>query len=427
MKCLLINPWIEDFAAFNFWIRPLGLYQLSEWLWERGTEVAMLDCLSPAEAPSKFPRAVISAPPALKHFGRTFARYGIDEKLFEKRLKEALPFDAVLVTSAMSYWYPGVVSAIRKVRQIVPETPVVLGGIYPTLWPEHAGSHSGADLVLAGPIESNTAELAGFLGLPGEPVRKRLKWYEIGLHDHAPFGAIRTARGCPFNCTYCASGKISGGFRPRTPEAVSRELNHLYRMGVRDIAFYDDALLVDFKKHLLPVLTNLVASDKRFRFHTPNGMHAKLLDQEAAAWMNRAGFSTYRLSLETINRARQKSTGNKVSAAELEDAVKCLSAAGVPRSAVGVYLLMGLDGQSIEEVRDGIRFVRSLGIRPYLSEFSPIPGTTEWEKLESAGICSRDMDPVLTNNTVFVRLFSGYTETQLFSLKQMCLEALETT
>jgi len=29
-KILLINPWVHDFAAYDFWLKPLGLLYLEE-------------------------------------------------------------------------------------------------------------------------------------------------------------------------------------------------------------------------------------------------------------------------------------------------------------------------------------------------------------------------------------------------------------
>ena len=33
---LLINPWITDFVAYNFWIKPLGLLQIASFLRKTG-------------------------------------------------------------------------------------------------------------------------------------------------------------------------------------------------------------------------------------------------------------------------------------------------------------------------------------------------------------------------------------------------------
>ena len=67
--------------------------------------------------------------------------------------------DLILVTSMMTYWYPGVQETIKILRQHWPDVPLVLGGIYATLCHEHARLTSGADLVFKGPVESNLLKL----------------------------------------------------------------------------------------------------------------------------------------------------------------------------------------------------------------------------------------------------------------------------
>ena len=42
---LLINPWVTDFAAYNFWIKPLGLLHIASRLRENGFQVTFIDCL----------------------------------------------------------------------------------------------------------------------------------------------------------------------------------------------------------------------------------------------------------------------------------------------------------------------------------------------------------------------------------------------
>jgi len=40
----LINPWITDFAAYNFWMKPLGLLNIACVLRKSGFQVTMIDC-----------------------------------------------------------------------------------------------------------------------------------------------------------------------------------------------------------------------------------------------------------------------------------------------------------------------------------------------------------------------------------------------
>jgi len=42
---LLINPWIHDFAAYDFWAKPLGLLTIAAVLRAHGISVSYIDCL----------------------------------------------------------------------------------------------------------------------------------------------------------------------------------------------------------------------------------------------------------------------------------------------------------------------------------------------------------------------------------------------
>ena len=157
---LLINPWIYDFAAYDFFARPLGLLYLAGWLRAQGYAVHFLDCLGTPHARTgpfgtgRYPKEIIPPPPALAGITRRYGRYRISEAAFRERLDRVPTPAAILVTSLMTYWYPGVAAAIRLARERFPGVPVILGGIYATLCPEHAQQHSGADRVVAGPGEA---------------------------------------------------------------------------------------------------------------------------------------------------------------------------------------------------------------------------------------------------------------------------------
>jgi len=147
-----------------------------------------------------------------------------------------------------------------------------------------------------------------------------------------------------------------------------------------------------------------------------------MIDEELAFLMKQTGFKTIRLSLETVNPERQKTTGGKVTSWEVERAIRYLKKASIQPQDIGIYLMYGLPGQSLQEVWESVRFVMSLKVRVHLAEYSPVPGTVEWENLIKQGVISREIDPILTNNTVFPLLFSGYTEQQIRQLKDEVLK-----
>lgn len=415
-RVLGIHPWIYDFAAYNFWIEPLGLMTVLAALRGAGHEAALIDCLDrhhPAAPAPRHPRDAygcgafekveLQKPPVLAHVPRRWGRYGLPAAVFDAELAAQPRPDAVLVTSMMTYWYPGPAEVIRRVRARWPGAPVALGGIYATLCAGHARTHAGADAVLAGagPAEALAwvNQVTGQGGaLPEGDLRP--------AHDlRRPQGyvAVRTGRGCPFACPYCAVRQLCGpGWSGRPPQAVVDEIAWCAAaLGARDVAFYDDALLYRAGEHIHPILDGLIARRVPVRLHTPNGLHARLIDRPLADKLRRAGMVTVRLGLETADPAQQARDGAKIDDASFARAVEALWEAGFTQREVAAYVLIGRPGQQIEEVRRTAAFCHALGVAVDPAEFAPVPGTAEWEAAVRGGYIAADADPLLHNRAAF--------------------------
>jgi radical SAM superfamily enzyme YgiQ (UPF0313 family) len=409
---LLINPWIYDVAAYDFFARPLGLLYLAGLLEAQGLPVRVLDCLAAPHARTgpfgtgRYSKELLPPPPALAGFPRRYGRYGITEAAFRRELAQTPRPAAILVTSLMTYWYPGVTVAIRLAREQFPEAPVFLGGVYATLCPDHARRHSGADMVITGPGEDALFQhLASLLGTnPVPPVPANLDDFPypaLNLAADLTFIPLLTSRGCPFACDYCASPLLAPRFQRRSPQAVVEELLSWHRrLHLTEVAFYDDALLVDAEHHLLIILEELVRRGANFRFHTPNGLHARFITREVARWLKRADFGTLRLGVETAVPGGHR-LDKKLQEGELEPALRNLQEAGFDQREIGVYLLLGLPGQEDEEVAASIRRVRELGATPVLALYSPIPGTALWPEALAASSYDLENEPLYQNNSLF--------------------------
>lgn len=421
LRILLVNPWIYDFAAYNLWARPLGLLQVAEYLSAFDVRLSLIDCADSAKGnkhgTGKFRAEAVRRPEVLREIPRRFKRYGISVDEFAEKARTSLPVDMVLMTSVMSYWYPGVQKASEMIREILGDVPIVLGGIYATLYQEHASQNSGADFIYRGPLKESIKFAFYTFGFRLKKKGRGGPYYSLGLYEAYPYAPVLTSRGCPFQCAYCASRLLSGPFQRRSPDEVLDELKVLYRLGVRDVAFYDDALLFDPESGVKPILRGLVRDFPAARCHTPNGLHARYVDEELALLMRKANFRTIRLGLETADAHRQKTSGDKVTNEELERAVSLLKRQGFTKNEIGVYLMYGLPGQSFEEVRTGVDFIKGLGVGINLAEFSPIKGTQSWRELVQRGVIDDGLDPLLTNNTVFTSLFSGYDPEEVRKMK----------
>lgn len=438
---LCINPWIHDFAAYDFWANPLGLLILAALVRRQGFTVSYLDCQdrfhpnspkpqNPSARGGRGPyrKTPIPPPKGLESTGRTYCRYGIDPEWLAEDLKNLPPPDAVLVTCLMTYWYPGAVETIRAVREVFPKAPVLLGGVYATLCPDHARAHAGADHVVTGPGETAVFDLlADLTGFSSPPVLDpedldACPYPAFDLQRKIGYVPILTTRGCPYACDYCASKILEPRMRRRHPERAAEEIVYWQdRFGVTDFAFYDDALLVDAERHAVPLFERLIASGRNFRFHTPNAVHIREITPQIARLMRAAGVRTLRLGLETADFSHRE-MDRKVAEEEFGCAVRWLLAAGFQKKEVGAYLLAGLPGQTEESVARSIKAVKRSGITPILAYYTPIPGTKMWEAAVASSRYDLAADPVFTNNALLPCRSADFDWETLARLKRLVKE-----
>jgi radical SAM superfamily enzyme YgiQ (UPF0313 family) len=175
-----------------------------------------------------------------------------------------------------------------------------------------------------------------------------------------------------------------------------KELRHLFEMGARNIAFYDDALLYHADKALIPFLEGVIKANARVLFHTPNALNARFMTPELARLMVKSGFASFFFGLESAAASWQRSTGGKVYPDEFANAVDHLRKAGA--QAIFTYIIVGHPDLDEQELETAIRFAHKCGTRVILSEFSPIPGTVDGRKSQKWG----DLDePLAHNKTAF--------------------------
>ena len=336
--------------------------------------------------------------------------------------------DIVAITSGMTYWYPGVLKLIEITKNLFKRVPIILGGIYATLCSEHAEKHSGVDIVFNGTGESDVLKLVSDLtGL--EPMLSELRNSQSGIrHENYPafdlysqldYVCISTSTGCPLRCSYCASPFLTKGFFRRDPFEVVDEIEYWTgKCRVNDIAFYDDALLIEPSRHIIPILKEIIKRSIHCYFHTPNGLHIKEISQEVADSLYRSGFKTIRLGFETSVEQTQVETGGKVDNQEFLRAIKQLKRAGYSSEEIGVYIMVGLPGQRVGEVEESIAFVKEAGARPMLVEYSPIPHTPLFEKAKKMSKFDLENEPLFHNNSILPCQWDGFTMADYKRLKE---------
>ncbi len=443
---ILINPWIYDFAAYDLWSKPLGLLTIAGFLRSRGGKIHLIDCLDVHHSgmthhPSmkkpvrrtygtgKFWREIVPKPSPLKHVSRSYSRYGISKQAFVKDLEAVKSPAAILVTSLMTYWYSGVHEAISLAKKIHPNTPVILGGIYARLCGDHAFQFSGGDRVVNQGDPTHPEFVLSVLEEFGVSIEGSLQeendsyYPAFDLYRNIDYVCLSTSTGCPYRCQYCASHFLNPEFSQRDPLRILEQVLYWHKnFGVRDFAFYDDALLLRSDTHISIFLEELTGMSLGLRFHTPNALHVREITPKIARLLQCVGFRTIRLGLETSDLEIHKDLDQKVFEGEFERAVYYLKEAGFSKKQIGAYILMGLPGQSVESVIKTIRFVSKTGAMPYLAEYSPLPHTPLWEKAIASSDYDLTSEPLFHNNTL-LPCWSTDERASVPELKKMIKEA----
>ncbi len=414
IKALIVNPPVYDFTLYDFWLKPYGAQRVYAFLKKSpDIQVDFFDFLDRYSTHvnsygykyrdefgrGKFIGEEVEKPQVLEFVKRKYKRFGIPLSVFIEKLKELKP-EYVLVYTGMTYWYPGIEEVITATKSVLKDrTKIITGGILSTLVPEFVRS-LGADTVIQGEAFD---VLANMFDVPYNKSDTILPKWDV--YKELPYVIIRLTEGCPFRCPYCASYILKPEFKILDINRVLYEVKRLSQRGIKDFAFYDDALLVKKKDTLFPFLEGVLQENLKVRLHTPNALHARFIDGETALLMKRAGFTTVYLGFETSDESKQRELGGKIYTYEFDRAVENLKKAGFDRKYITAYVFMGLPGMTQNEVESALYHVNSLGIKVMLSEYSPIPGTP----LGDRALKEYDInDLLLTNCSVFPLLSMGH-------------------
>ncbi|MFP4363205.1 MAG: B12-binding domain-containing radical SAM protein [Spirochaetia bacterium] len=438
-RALLINPPIYDFALYDLFLKPYGLLRISRWLKESGWDAKVLNCLDYTDRESekllgkvqrrtngtgKFFRQRIDYPEGIQNIPRSFSRYGITRDSFRQKLKDQQP-DIIFISTGMTYWYKGVQEAINLCREAFPGTPIIAGGVYASLMPEHMRSIMAPDLIIPGDDLSSLCTFLKKMGLP-VPEQPFPEYPEEGWNGWKDAGVIQLNTGCPYSCQYCASNILCPQFVSGSPEkgfAYFQKIHEKFR--TKNWAFYDDALLINKEKVFLPFIENLIEANIDANFYLPNAIHLRFLDEPTIKLMLRAGFQELRIGYESAEDGFHQQYDAKLEAEMLPEKVEDMKNAGFRVQNAAVYVIAGLPGQRAEEVETTIRAAAATGVRVRIAQYSPVPGTPLWEESCSFSQYPLKNEPLYHNNTFFATEWEGFTRADLEKLKQLTLRLYE--
>ncbi|MGC8976699.1 MAG: B12-binding domain-containing radical SAM protein [Candidatus Ratteibacteria bacterium] len=413
MKGLFINPPVYDFSAYDLWSKPLGFLKIIDLFRRSGFEIFFFDFMDrnhPFYEKIKTKKGkfgcgtyyyeIIKKPEIYKNVPRRYKRFGLPEKIFINFIEKIDKVNFIFITSGMTYWKLGIKEVVNIIKKIYPKTPIILGGIYATFCYDDA-KNLGIEMVFQGKdILKFCNDFSNRFNINVKISEKIEPYWNV--YRKLDYLVVKTLYGCPFSCWYCGIKKLEPEFIKRDlNEVVEEVITNIEKFKINDIAFYDDALLFDFEIHIRKIIEKITENKKNLRFHTPNGIHPKYIKKEVAEFLKEKNFKTIRLSLETIDKKREKESGYKVSFSDFENSIKYLIDAGFTKEEIGVYILAGLPGQKPKEVFETIKILKNYPCKIKIAEYSPIPKTTDFEIAKRLYPKLPLENPLFQNNSIY--------------------------
>ncbi|WP_288193533.1 B12-binding domain-containing radical SAM protein [uncultured Methanobrevibacter sp.] len=382
MKITFINPpqTASKYKFLGVIAPPLGMSYIAAVLEENGYDVSIIDA--------------------------TALDYDFDQ--LANRVKKENP-DIVSIT-ALTPTIGRALESAQVVKEVLPDTMVILGGYHPTFNVKETLDDENVDLVIRGEGEYTMLELVQTLE-KGENISnvKGIAYEEINENgekllvltperepicnlDELPFPALHllpmdhykllnmdthmstmiTSRGCPIQCSFCSSAAMHGRkIRRRSIENIVDEMEHLvYDYGIETIAFMDDTFTVN-KKRVRDLCDEIMRRNLKVFWGCTSRVDT--LNEELLQKMKDSGCIAIFMGVESADQQQLDRMGKNTNITKIENAFRMAREKKI-RTIASVAL--GMPHDTRETMEKTIKFVRQL--KPNYAVFNlatPYPGT----------------------------------------------------
>lgn len=210
------------------------------------------------------------------------------------------------------------------------------------------------------------------------------------FYKQHPYAPIITSRGCPYPCTFCSAGALSGKrIRYRSIGNVFEEMRYLIKHDhVREFHIEDDNFSQG-RKRVHDFCERILKLGEKITWCFPNGLRIDHLDLETMRLMHRAGCYAINIGVESGNNERLLKIKKRITTEAIRERISMAKEAGLD---IGGFFIIGFPDETADEIRSTFKFISTLDLdRIGISYFQPYPGCEEYSKLVEKGEYSFDL------------------------------------
>ncbi|KPJ62243.1 MAG: hypothetical protein AMS15_04535 [Planctomycetes bacterium DG_23] len=327
--------------------------------------------------------------------------------------------DVVGITT-MTFTLIDVLKTARIVKEISPDTKVVLGGVHSHIYPEETLGLAEVDFLVLGEGEYTFPELLKNMSHPeawesiegigfkraGKTIitsaRKFIqdldeipfparhltpfKRYSSVIAKRKPITTMITSRGCPFRCSFCHRPQLGKRFRARSPKNVVDELEECVRMSIYEVLIYDDTFTVD-RRRVLEICQDIkrrnleVGWDVRARVDT--------VDEEMLKAMAEAGCERIHYGVEAGSPRVLRQLNKQIN---IERTKEVFALTQKHKISTLAYFMFGSPTETEEDIMASISLARELKADfVHFTILTPFPATEIYQRAMDQGIIREDL------------------------------------
>ena len=381
VNCPIANP--LDLYRQGRSSPPLGLAYIGAVLIENGIDVAALDMNIPS----------------------------MSLEILKRRIEQECP--TIVGISAYTETYSSAVEIAGVAKTINPKIVTIMGGPHVTFVPCDAVDTPEIDIVVRNEGEFSTLELVKYfkddigsldeikgitftrngrcVSTAPRPFIGDLDALPLPAHHLFPLslyqypGNVLTARGCPYDCIFCAAGAMGGSrYRLRSPEGVMNEVLHLVEeYGCRFFTFIDDTFTV-FQDRTLKICDLIEESGIDMQWQCSTRVNT--VNRDVLERMAQVGCTTVTYGIESGSQRILDSIKKGIALKQVRDAVRWALEAGIR---VFCSFMIPHPEDTVETVMQTKKLVvelARLGAAVSLSFTAPYPGTWLYENAKELSI-----------------------------------------
>lgn len=341
--------------------------------------------------------------------------------------------DIVGITSKSQNFASACITA-QMVKELKPTTTVIVGGPHPSLvGKEVLQECSYMDIAVKGEGELTLIDLLNAISnakplkeIPGiifrngddiienanqpliadlDKLESPYKYASTLLKSYTQypkesFRSIFAIRGCPYDCTFCGSGKIwQRKVRFRSAKNVADEILLLQKIGVNYFNFDDDTFGVT-KKYIHELCSEIIKKCQNIKWSCE--LHVKLIDDDNLAIMKKAGCDLIKIGIESGNNEVLKEIGKLITIGEALTAARLIRRHNMH---VMAFFMVGFPQETEKTLHDTFAAIKKLPGYVTYSIFTPYKGTKAYDICFANGNIPENFNVSIYNHTSPVNCF----------------------